>query len=283
VGRKSSKISVPFLFGWHRLRVLLGILVFALLYFYFLRRAGKEGVYLRRLAGIDAIEEALGRATEMGKPVLYIPGLEDQTEMQTLASLVVLGHVARRSAEYGVRLIVPTRSPVVMTMAQEIVRDSFAAAGRPYGYREREILYLSDEQFAFCAGVDGIMLREKPAANLFLGYFYAESLILAETGFASGAMQVAGTAAVAQIPFFIVACDYTMIGEEFYAASAYLSRDPQVVSGIKAADWLKASLLGYFLALLSSELALRAGFAERFFKIFLEILKKPEKFLLGGP
>ena len=74
-----------------------------------------------------------------------------------------------------------------------------------------------------------------------------------------------------------------MIGEEFYAASAYLSRDPQVVSGIKAADWLKASLLGYFLALLSSELALRAGFAERFFKIFLEILKKPEKFLLGGP
>ena len=75
--------------------------------------------------------------------------------------------------------------------------------------------YLSEEQFAFTAGVDGIMLREKPAANLYLGSFFAESLILAETGFQTGAVQIAGTANIHQLPFFVVACDYTLIGEEF--------------------------------------------------------------------
>jgi len=65
------------------------------------------------------------------------------------------------------------------------------------------------------------MLREKPAANFFMGMFYAESLILAETGNRTGAIQIAGTDADTQLPFFITACDYTLMGEELYAASAY--------------------------------------------------------------
>ena len=71
------------------------------------------------------------------------------------------------------------------------------------------------------------MLRDRPAAHIFMGSFYAESLLLAETGFSTGAIQVAGTANVHQLPFFVVACDYTLIGEELYAASAYLSGEPQ--------------------------------------------------------
>jgi len=157
------------------------------------------------------------------------------------------GRQSRTGAEYGVRMFVPTRWPVVMTMAEEIVHDAYTVAGRPDAFVSEDIRFLSDDQFAFCAGVDGIILRDRPAANFYLGAFYAESLILAETGFASGAIQVAGTASLAQIPFFVVACDYTMIGEEFFAASAYLSRDPRVIAAIKAADWLKVCLIVYFL------------------------------------
>jgi hypothetical protein len=72
-----------------------------------------------------------------------------------------------------------------------------------------------------------------------MGSFYAESLMLAETGFATGAIQVAGTANVHQLPFFVVACDYTLLGEELYAASAYLSGEPKLVGSLKGADLLK--------------------------------------------
>ena len=83
------------------------------------------------------------------------------------------------------------------------------------------------------------MVREEPAACIYMGGFYAESLILAETGNHIGAIQVAGTAMPSQLPFFVASCDYTLIGEEFLAASAYLSGDPLQIGSLKGQDWGK--------------------------------------------
>jgi len=76
-----------------------------------------------------------------------------------------------------------------------------------------------------------------------MGAFYAESLILAETGNSIGAIQIAGTAMPAQLPFFVAACDYTLIGEELFAASAYLSKEPKLLGSLKGQDLGKAIIL----------------------------------------
>jgi len=110
------------------------------------------------------------------------------------------------------------------------------SVGRPDLFNDDMVHYLTDEQFAYAAGVDGIMLREKPAACFYQGKFYAESLILAETGNSIGAIQIAGTASPSQIPFFVTACDYTLIGEEFLTASAYLSQKPALLGSVKGQD-----------------------------------------------
>ncbi len=206
-------------------------------------RSGSATFYIRKLAPVDAMEEAIGRATEMGRPVLYVPGIEEVEDIQTIASMLILERVAEKTAAYDVPLEVPTRTPFVLAVADEVVRTGCTAAGRPDAYRPDAIRYISNEQFAYCAGVNGIILRDKPAANLYLGRFFAESLIFAETGFAAGSIQIAGTAEVTQLPFFIAACDYTLIGEEFFAASAYLSQDPSLLSTLKAADWAKVVLV----------------------------------------
>jgi hypothetical protein len=198
---------------------------------------------VRRIPGIDAIEEAVGRATEMGRPVLYVPGIQDIDDIQTMASLVILESVARMTAQYDTRIIVPTNYPVVMTLAQEMVKNGFLQAGRPDAYDADSVRYVTTEQFAYVAAVNGIMLRDRPAANIFLGPFFAESLILAETGYETRAIQVAGTANVHQLPFFVVACDYTLIGEELYAASAYLSKEPRLLSTLKGSDYMKVAII----------------------------------------
>jgi hypothetical protein len=126
-----------------------------------------------------------------------------------------------------------------MTAAEEAVRTGCMEAGSPDLFNPDNVRFLSDEQFAFTAATNGIMLRERPATNVFIGAFWAESLILAETGFLAGAIQIAGTANVSQLPFFVAACDYTLIGEEIYAASAYLSREPMLMGSLKGSDWSK--------------------------------------------
>jgi len=231
-------------FDLTRLPVLVVLVLFAVFFFILQRRAQKgREVALRRLAGIDAIEEAIGRATEMGRPVLFIPGINDIDDIQTLAGISILSHVAYIAAEYDTPVIVACRRSVVLTISEEVVKQASLAAGRPENYIPNNMRYLSDDQFAFTAGVNGIMLRERPASCIYQGCFYSESLILAETGFVSGAIQVAGTANVGQLPFFVAACDYTLIGEEFFAASAYLSQEPPILASVKAADWLKLVLL----------------------------------------
>jgi hypothetical protein len=200
-------------------------------------------LFIRKISGLDAVEEAVGRATEMGKPILYLNGMDAIGSLNTLASVNILGRVARKVAEYDSKLIVPCRDPIVMTVCQEVVQGAYTDAGRPDAYREDSIWYVTMEQFAYVAAISGIMLREKPAANFFFGGYYAESLLLAETGFASGAIQIAGTDALPQLPFFITTCDYTLIGEELYAASAYLAREPRLLGSLRGQDIGKMFIL----------------------------------------
>ncbi len=227
-------------------------IVFLILTVRFINMA-KKGIdlYVRPLAGIEAIDEAIGRATEMGKPILYVLGIGTAGDIATIASFTVLARVAKKVAEYQTSMIVPCCDPIVMTIAQEIVKTGYADAGRPDTYKEDSVYYVTSQQFPYVAAVNGTILREKPATNIYLGHFAAESLLLAETGVLAGSIQIAGTDQVSQLPFFVVACDYTLLGEELYAASAYLGREPLLLGTLKAQDYLKAIVLVCMVALLA--------------------------------
>ncbi|MDW7987330.1 MAG: fibronectin type III domain-containing protein [candidate division WOR-3 bacterium] len=233
-----------------RIDVVIFTLIFTFLILHFIRRARKgEDLFIRKIAGLLAVEEAVGRATEMGKPILYVPGLTGVNDVATIASLNILGEVAKKVALYDSQIIVPNTDPIVYTVAQQIVKEAYTQMGRPDAFKSDSVYFVTDSQFAYAAAVDGIMTREKPATNFFMGYFYAEALILAETGAATGAVQIAGTDSVMQLPFFVVACDYTLMGEELYAASAYLSREPLLLGGLIGQDAGKVLIMGLLIAL----------------------------------
>jgi hypothetical protein len=237
---------------------------FALVLIYIGLAAAGRDFFVRRITGLTAIEEAIGRATEMGRPVLYVPGIDDLNNIQTIASMVILNDVARLAATYETAIVVPVCRPFVVPVAEEAVKQGFYRAGRPELFAPDNIRYLSDEQFAFTAGVNGIMIRERTAANIYMGSFFAESLILAETGFSTGAIQVAGTANIHQLPFFVAACDFALIGEELYAASAYLSKEPKLLGTLKASDVAKVILIAVLIAGFVAETLGFGAFAEWF-------------------
>ncbi len=233
-------IARPQWFAMSRLAILVMTILFcgAVLYYVSRARGGRE-FFIRKIPGLEAVDDAVGRATEMGRPVLYIPGIELVSEVGTLAALTILGHVAKRVARHGTSLDVPCADPIVMSTAQEIVKAAYAEVGRPDDYDPNRVTYLTYDQFGYTAGVSGMMMRERPEAVFLLGTFYAESLIMAETGHEIGAIQIAGTKETSQLPFFVAACDYTLIGEELFAASSYLSREPVMLGSLKGQDLAK--------------------------------------------
>lgn len=250
-----------------RTNVLVATLILAILIIWFIFRAKRgRSLFIRRIPGLSAVDEAVGRATEMGKPILFVPGTSNISDVATLAALNILGELAKKVAEYESYLIVPNIDPVVYTIAQQVVKEGYTKAGHPETYKPENIFFLTDSQMGYAAAVDGIMLREKAGANFFFGMFQAESLVLAETGSTTGAIQIAATDAVTQLPFFITACDYTLIGEELFAASAYLSRESLLLGSLKGQDWSKVVIvvlliIGTILSLLGMP------FFIRFFRI----------------
>jgi len=214
--------------SWTLITLVFSLVMLALLY---LTSRKMYVPQIREHPGVHAIAEAVGRAAEMGRPVSFSPGTSSIYDAKyagdTAAALTLLNAVARESVKSGSKLIVGISQPTVLPVAQAIVKTAYSLEGKAEEYVEGDtVRFYSPDQWGFASSYVGMMYRERVAANFLFGGHAAEALILAETGTTVGAMQVSGSTNVYQLPMFLVACDYTLIGEDQLAAAAYLSPDP---------------------------------------------------------
>jgi len=220
---------------------------------YGIRRAKTKLPYVRKIAGLEAITEAVGRATEMGKAVFCTPGWADVTTGSagaTFAALDIIGHVARMTAKYDTRLVVAISYPNVYPLAEQMVQQAYLMEGKREHYDPDMVRFTSPEQYAYAAAVLGMIQREKVAAAIFVGAFASEAVDFAEAAVAVDAIAIAGSTSTNQLPYFTAACDYTLIGEELLAAGAYVSQDAARLGSVQGQDYAK--MIAFILVLLGS-------------------------------
>jgi hypothetical protein len=61
-------------FNWNQINNLAIVVIFGFVVLGSIQAAKRREIFLRRIAGLDAVDEAIGRATELGKPILYLTG-----------------------------------------------------------------------------------------------------------------------------------------------------------------------------------------------------------------
>jgi hypothetical protein len=242
-----------------------------LIYLYLVRRG--RPMFMRRIAGLDKIEEAVGRAVEMGRPGCFVPGIGGLDDPGTLTAFGLLDPVAKLCARYDTRLLVPLVDPTLLPVTTSIIREAYRAEGKLEAFNEDNVRFLPGGQFYFAVAAMGWMRRERIAASLLLGAFFAEALMLSETAQQVGAVQIAGTQQPMQIPFLIATCDYVLIVEEYLAAHAYVMREPVHVASIRTQDLLKGLLmvlmvLGVVSVTLFVAGVIQVDFVERFIERF---------------
>lgn len=237
-----------------RVTAFIAVILFTAAIYYYMEAMRRGSKYpLRSLPALEAIEEAVGRATELGRPVFFSAGTGDVVGaegMQVLAGMDILSFAARKCAEYNVKIICTVSQQNVQAVAEEVVRSAYAHAGHPEAYQPEMVQFLSPTQMAYTAASVAIMRREQIAASLLIGPFFGEALIMAEEAALLGAIGIAGTARMSQLPLFIAACDYCLIGEEIFAGSAYLSGDPVSLGNIAVQDIAK--MVGAVLVIIGS-------------------------------
>jgi len=230
------------------------------------RIASKRKLKTRGIPGIERLDKWIKQAADLNRPVFFTPGTGAVTTPDTLAALALLDHVAKRCAELSVRLIVANADFNVHQVTEDMVRNAYDKAGNGQLYSSDSVRYISGRQFAFAAGVMGLLRREKPALNIFVGDYQAEALEIAEAGRDEAIAQFGGTSNVDQLPFFMATCDHTLIGEELYTAQGYLTDDPHAISSLVGPD---AGKIIAILLILAG--ALLASFGNQLISTFLKL------------
>lgn len=207
-----------------------------------------RAISIRRINGMEAIDEAVGRAAELGVPVLFNPGIDKFTNIQTLAALGILDHVCHIAAKFDVPVLVTTNQPVMVPTCEAVMKGAFEAQGHPDLIQQCQIRFVSPANDQTALGTAQLMADARVASCFLFGPYDYTSLLYSEGGQLAGCMQIAGTADYYQIPFFIASCDYVVIGEELFACSAYLSKEPTMLGSIAAQDIGKGLLLLMMLA-----------------------------------
>jgi hypothetical protein len=198
---------------------------------------------IRSLEGLEAMFEGVGRSAEMGRPILVLPGISDMGSPQTLAGITILGELTQQGAEIGVTTYSSNADSGVLTASEAVVRSAYAAVGKPELYSPgKYVRWFGNDQFAYAVGAAGQILADNPAVVVYLGYFLFDVIVDGETGNSIGAVQVGGT--LGSMDFMSVFCDYILIGEELFAASAAISKDKNTIATIAGQDWVKLIVLG---------------------------------------
>jgi hypothetical protein len=230
----------------HVVALLVLLLIFPALFYLTSRvRVGKTGK-LRPLPALEDLPESVGRSAETGQPLhvsVGVSGLGGVSTTETWAGLTLLKQLADEAAACDTPLIVTVADPTVLPLAQDILRRAYTRHGNPEGYDPTQVRMIAPNSMAYAAGVMGLMGRESLTANIMVGAFGDEYLLMGETAARQGVYQVVGAADPQVLPFVYASADETLVGEEMFAGGAYTTRLPIQIASLLVEDWARWLLI----------------------------------------
>ena len=130
-------------------------------------------------------------------------------------------------------------NPTVMLFAQNSLRAAYKENNNTDVGASQNVRYVAPQPSAYAAGVMSMLNTDKPEATAMVGEFGDEYLLMGESAALRGVSQVAGASDPNTLPFVYVSADESLLGEEMYAAGAYLQKHPSHVGSLLAQDTMR--------------------------------------------
>lgn len=220
------------------------LFVFIEIALYLSQHRDKPFGVMRSFPAMEHIDEAVGRAAEMGTAVHATPGqgnLYGPKAAIEISAISITALIAESCAKRNVPLIISCNQSDVYQLTMSSVRDAYDRAGYPERFVENDVIFVSPDWNAWCQWIMSHLMSTKPATNFMFGDYYGQIVLLAESGVRAGCYQIAGSPDIQYM--WPLTCDYFTIGEELFAAGAYASGDPVLLGSIAGQDMLKIALL----------------------------------------
>ena len=222
------------------------LLIFVPFFILFTLRAKNGARFpLRPIAAYKRLCELVSQAAESGH-VIHVGmgsgGIGTPATPEALMGLTVFGYIARQAGQYNQATLGTTGDPTILTAAQGILQRARAEAGFPEQYSGRELQFYGPHPFAYAVGAFDSLRARPYLANVLLGHFGAEGLWLAEATSSKEMSRLGGVAPPTAAALMQSSLDETVIGEEVFAAGAYLDK-PSHLGSLASQDLMRIIII----------------------------------------
>lgn len=227
------------------------ILAFAGIMVFFALRSRKEPrANLREIPAFTRLRRGLGLAVEAGERIHISLGYGGVTGVpggSTLLGLGLLQRVARTASVSDYPPIATNGEAVQTILAQDTMRSAFQAVGAESQYDPNATQLTGLTPFSYAAGVLPVVYDQQVAVNILTGSFGSEVALITDAAGRTHSTSLGGSDNVAAQAVLYASAQEPLIGEELYAAGAYLQAGPMHLGSVRAQDIMRWVLIGFTL------------------------------------
>jgi hypothetical protein len=233
------------------------LLCLGLILFFFFSDRKRPKINLRDIQAFRHIRREVDLAVEAGKRLHISLGrgnIHDTQGGAALIGLTILDCSARAASNSDRPPMVTSGDGVLNILSQDTLQFTYQSLAAEQRYDPTNARLAGLTPMAFAAGCLPIIHDEHVSANIFAGHLGAEVALLTEAGERTSSLTVAGTDSIHAQAVLFATSDEPLLGEELYAAGAYLGSGVAHTASLRMQDimrWvlLVAIILGAFLNL----------------------------------
>jgi hypothetical protein len=221
----------------------LGLLILAgllLLGFFVLRR--RSPAALRRIEAYETLNHAVGLAVENGTRLHFSLGrgeLYAARGASALAGLAMVRRLSERTSVSDNPPVVTSGEASLAILSQDTLQSGYRAAGAEDQYRFTTGRLAGLTPFSYAAGTIPTIHDENVSTNVFIGAFGPEAALLTEAAERQNSTLVAASDNLAAQSIFYASSQEPLIGEELFAAGAYVGAGAAHEASLHVQDILR--------------------------------------------
>ena len=219
-----------------------------ILFFHFIGRNWLKTSF-RQIDAFRRFRREVDLAVEAGERLHISLGRASVNDLPggaSFAGLTILDHCARAASNSDCPPVATCGDSVVTVLSQDTLQNTYRDLATTQLYDPTNVRLTGLTPMSFAAGAMPTIHDEQITANIFTGHFGTEIGLLTEAGERSHSLTVAGSDNIPAQAVLYATSNEPLIGEELYAAGAYLGADPVHSASLNMQDtirWLLAAVI----------------------------------------
>lgn len=197
---------------------------------------------LRRLSAYEVLPDLVGEAIESGGRMhVSLAGNDiiSQSTVTSVAGLELLGEVSERAAIGDRSPLGTTADATTLPLVGDAIHAAAARRNAEDNVERTAARLVALDPLSLAAGATSLIVDEEVTANILIGSFEREAILITEAGERRALSQTVASDRLEGQAVAFVAADHPLIGEELYVSGAYLNEHPSRLGSLAAQDMLR--------------------------------------------